>query len=277
MRAVGKLKAQGFFHAHAYCVTVLVGAQIVEPVAERENLRIGTALTHLLNAAVYVAAAYVNLAHLLAFKGKVKVQHTMGGRVLGADVYDELVVVEYLQLLHNLGHLLVVLDVIFALELLGGLAVQAYRVQLLTCVIILTQRIAYPVIAQEQASQVVVPCEHYSEKVVYLALIQLCNLPYIADRGQLRFLAVGSAHGKFYVLVCLAVLEYIYGSKALFAPVHSHNFAQKVHTVLALFKHGVAEILYIYEFNLHLCYCFFSSPIGWLVTIIGSDGKCFLS
>ena len=243
-------------------MAVLVGAQVVEPVAERQYLGVGTALAHLLNSAVYVTATDVDLAYLLALKGKVKVQYSVCGRVLWAYVYDELVIVEYLQLLHNLGHLLVILYIVFALELLGGLTLKANGIQCLARVIILAQGVSYPVVAQEQASKVVVPGELDAEKVEHLALIQLRYLPYVADGRYLWLLALCGAHANLCILTGVAVLEYIYRSKALFAPVHSHDLAQEVHSSLALTLHCVAELVQLYESDLHLCHSLLSSPVG---------------
>ena len=81
--------------AHAQGMAALVGAQVVQTVGQRQRLRISQALVHLFDAPVDISQYGVHLLDRLAVQRRAHAQYAMRGRMLRADVYDEVVRAEH--------------------------------------------------------------------------------------------------------------------------------------------------------------------------------------
>ena len=176
LHALAHLQPQTLLDAHAECVSVLRGSEIVQTVGQGQCLRIGQALAHLLDAAVYVSAVYVELADDLAFERDAETEHAVRGRVLRADVDHILTLVEYdaaLAYEAAVGHKLEVGGAV-----LRDLVAHAQGVE--RRIVILAQGVSDPVVAQIEATHVGVVEELYAEVIVCLALVEQGALPYVA-------------------------------------------------------------------------------------------------
>ena len=76
--AVGELNAHSLLNNAHESVAVHHGREIVETVGERECLRIGIALAHLLDTAVDISQVGIDALHGLAIHYGLQTKHTMG-------------------------------------------------------------------------------------------------------------------------------------------------------------------------------------------------------
>ena len=227
LHALGDLDPHRPLDAHAQRVAVLRGAEVVEPVREREGLRIGQLLAHLLDAAVDVAAVYVELADDLALERDAEAQHAVRGRVLGTDVDDVLALVEDRRALADVaavGQQLVARRIVAR-----DLVAHAQGVQ--RRVVVLAQGVSHPVVAQVEAPHVGMVQEPDAEVVEDLAFVELRGAPHVADRRQHGPLAVGRHRAQDDVLARGGGFDMVDGAEALLAPVHAREAAQEVESL----------------------------------------------
>ena len=187
LHAAAHLHAHGLLDAHAQRVAVLHGAQVVQTVGQGQCLRVGQAFVHLLDAAVDVSAVHVNLVDVLALERYSEAQHAVRGRVLGADVHYIFVVAEK----HRpfFGRLAVLCGLYFEGGVHGLFVGHAQGV-LLLWVVILAQGIAYPVVAEKEASHVGMSHKADAEEVVYFAFRKFGSAPDVGYRRQFGLLAI---------------------------------------------------------------------------------------
>ena len=202
--------------------------EVVEAVGQGEGLRIGQALAHLLDAAVYVATVHVELADDLALERDAEAQHAVRSRVLGADVDDVLVLLE--DRLAVADETSVVGEFEALGRLLGHLVAHAQGIQ--RRIVVLAQGISHPVVAQEEPAHVGVVQETDAEIVVCLAFVELGGTPQVADRIQHGVLPVRGQRPQHKVFSRAGGFEVVNHAEPLFAPVHARKAAQEVEPLL---------------------------------------------
>ena len=261
LHAVAHLHAHGFLYGHAERVAVLHGAEIVQTVGQCQSLRISHVLADLLHCAVYIAQYGIDLLDAFAFKTHAEVEHAVRRRVLRADVHHILVFAEYAVL--RARHRTVGIE----RERLGhigqGLVRHAQRIVLLGLVV-LTEGIAHPVLAHEDAAHVGVAGKFDTVEVVHLAFVDVGHIPQVAHTGQQRVFAVGGHGLQAHLPVGRGRLQLIDDAEALFLPVHTGEVDEKVHAFL------VSEAL-------HLGAQCFGSEYGRLEFVLGrfgGSGRC---
>ena len=185
LRTFGNLDTRGLLDTHAQGMAALVGAQVVQTVGQRQRLRISQALVHLFDTPVDISQYGVYLLDHLAVQRRTHTQYAMCGRMLRADIDNEVIRAEH--------HVLAPFDgpvrtqVIFFRHVGVFFILHVERVAV--HVIILAERITRPILTQVEAAHVGMPREAYAEEIVCLAFLDFRRLPYPAHRGQERILA----------------------------------------------------------------------------------------
>ena len=227
LHALGHLHPQPLLDTPAERMAVLRRPEVVEAVGKRQRLGVGQAFAHLLDAAVDVTAMHVELADDLAFERHAETQHAVRGGVLRADVDDIFVLLEQ--------------DVAVADEaavrrqfkargaVLRHFVGHAQRVE--PRVVILTQGVPHPVVAQEQAPHVGMVQETDAEIVEDFALVEFRSLPQVADRRKPALLAAGGQRPQHDVLARRGGFEVVDRPEPLFAPVHARQAAQEIESL----------------------------------------------
>ena len=218
-----------------------MGAKIVEAIGERQYLWICIFFAYFFYAAMNVTTMHIDLAYELALERQTETQNAVGGGVLRAYIDDILFIIELRierTLYASVGFKRV--EVI----LLVLLAVHPYGVHRLALVVVLSERVAHPIVAQIKTTHEGVSRKDYSEEIEYFALVHIGNEPYVAHRGTDSIIAIGGARSHSSILLGSAVLEHIYRSYSLVAPIHANHVAQKIHALLATQSlHAGAELV----------------------------------
>ena len=252
LHAVAHLDAHRLFDAHTECVPVVMGAQIVQAVGQCQGLRIGEAFAHLLDAPVNVSAVYVQLLDDFPFEGDTEPEYAVGGGMLRTDIDDVFILCkDDVTLLDDtaVGQFFIVLGGI--LRLFVG---HAERVQ--TFVIILAERMAYPVFAQVQAAHVGVSDEADAEEVVCFAFVQLGSFPDVAYAGQLRMLPMGRNRPHRLVLAGGGLFQVIDHAQSFLAPVHTGERAEEVVAIRPQFRQCLMYLFRFYKCHILIVWLF---------------------
>ena len=205
-------------------MSVLHCTQIVKTVGEAESLRVCACLAELFDTSVDIAAVRVDFLYGFAFEGDTEPEHTVCGRMLRAYVYHIFLFFEKrvpFQYVAAVGGQFVARSLVFR-----HFIFHVQRVQGL--VIVLAERMSFPVVPQEQPSEVRMSDELYAEEIVCLPLVEVRPFPEIVDRRYGCFVPVTVCHGEDYVFSGGGVFEVIYASESVFTPVHPGEAAQKV-------------------------------------------------
>ena len=168
--------AHRFFDTHTQGVAVLVCAQVIQAVGQCQCLWIGKAFAHLFDASVDVTAVYVQLLDDFPFQTYTETEHTVSGRMLRTDVDDVFIFVEQNVTLFyhaTVGQFLVVVSHVVRFFVAHTERVEAF-------VIILAERMSYPVFTQIQTAHVRVTDEMDTEEVVCFAFVELGCFPDVA-------------------------------------------------------------------------------------------------
>ena len=206
-------------------MAVHVCGQVIQAVCQCQGLRISQALTHFFNAPVDVSAIDVYFFHDFAFQGYPETQYPVSGRVLRSDVYDIFVVFK------NGMHLLFQFpgfgqfyrrDNVFI-----DFAFQTDGVDFRVSVVVFPERIAHPVVAQEQSAHVGVVDEPDAEETEYLAFIEISRCPHVRHAGQLRILAVCRFLAQDDFMLQGGGAQVVYHAQR-FAPIHAGHADQIV-------------------------------------------------
>ena len=218
------LDAHRLFDAHAQCVAVVMGAQIVQAVGQCQGLRIGEAFAHLLNASVYIAAVYVQFLDDFPFQGNTEAEDTMSSRVLRTYINNVFVLVEQdVTLLDDttIGQFLIMMGHVVRLFIGHTQRVEAF-------VIILPERMAYPVFTQVQTTHIRMADEVDAEEVICFTFVQFGSFPKVAYAGKFRILTVGG-HGPHYLILAgSGLFQVIDHTESFFSPVHTGERAEEV-------------------------------------------------
>ena len=220
----GNLDACRLLDAYTQGMAALVGAQVVQTVGQRQCLRISQALVHLLDAPVDISQYGVYLLDRLAVQRRTHAQHAMRGRMLRADVHDEVIRVEH--------HVLAPFDgpvrtqVIFLRHVGIHLILHVERVA--AHVVILKERVTGPILTQVEAAHVGMPREAYAEEIVCLAFLDFRRLPYPAHRGQERLLAPVRVRAQRHAAARPGRLQQVEHAQAA-VPVRRHKVAHVIH------------------------------------------------
>ena len=183
----------------------------------------------------------------------------MGGRVLGTDVYYIFVVAEELRLFVLYSSVRVKFQFGGSIDCL--FVVHAQRV-LCFRVVVFTHRIAYPVIAQIEASHVGMPDEHYAVEVEHFTFQEVCGFPNVANGRKFGMFPVeggGANRNLFAGNGGLQLIHYTKSARSIgsifgcirFAPVHTGEAFQKVH----LFFLPQAQHLIVQGCGLYISCC----------------------
>ena len=215
--------------------------QVVEPVGQRQSLRISKALAHLFDAAVNVTAVDVHLLHRFAGQRNPETQHAVRSRVLRPDIDHVFVVLEQ--------HVFVLFDLaVFQLvsrsRVERFVGIQSDRIDVRRSVVILAERIADPVVAQVQPAHIGVPDKADAEKIVHFAFVQVGRFPQVVHALQFRVLAVGGLRPEHDFVSQFGRTQVVNHAER-FAPVHPGHAQQQVEPHLRIvpqaFRH-VAEL-----------------------------------
>ena len=213
--AVAELYAHSLLDDAYKRMAVVHGAEIVQTVGESQCLWVCHRLHHLLHTAVNVSQMRIDALDGLIVDDGLQAEHTMCRRVVRTEVDDIVVGLEQtVLLLHELSEIVELpLRSPFRLRLVGHRELVVLR----THVVVLAQRIALEVSAQEQTSHVRVSEELYSEEVVDLTLQQVSGTPYIVYRRDDIVVADLFCHLlDADALMCVGILKKIYASEAFF-------------------------------------------------------------
>ena len=82
------------FDTHTQGVTVHMGRKVIQPVGQCQSLGIGEGFTHFFDSPVDISTVDIHFFYDFSFQGYPETEHSMCGRVLGADVYDVFVIFE---------------------------------------------------------------------------------------------------------------------------------------------------------------------------------------
>ena len=209
--------AHGFFDTHTQGMAVLVCAQVIQAVGQCQCLWIGEAFAHLFDASVDVAAVYVQLLDDFPFQTYTETEYTMSGRVLRADIDDVFIFVEQNITLFDyttVGQFFVVVSYIVRLFVRHTEWVEAF-------VIILAERMSYPVFTQIQTAHVRVTDEVDAEEIVCFTLVELGCFPDVAYTWEFRVLAIGRYGLDYLVLTCRCFFDVVNHTQAFFSPIHT--------------------------------------------------------
>ena len=218
------LDAHRLFDAHAQCMAVMMSAQIVQTVGQCQGLWIGEAFAHLFNASVNVSAVYVQLLDDFPFQGNTEAEYTVSSRVLRTDIDDVFILCKDDVTLFDdtaVGQFFIVLGGI--LRFFVG---HAERVQ--TFVIILPERMAYPVFTQVQTTHIRMADEVDAEEVVCFTFVQLGSFPKVAYAGKFRILTIGGHGPHHLILAGSGLFQVIDHTESFFSPVHTGERAEEV-------------------------------------------------
>ena len=225
LRAFRNLYSRRLLDAHAQRMTVLMRAQIVQPVRQRQSLLISKALVHLFYTAVDISQNRVYTADILTVDGSTHTQHTMSGRMLRTDVHHEILLAEH--------HILMPLyrsvrtQSVFLRHVGVHLILHVQRIRV--HIVVLAQRESLPVLAQEDAAHVRISREADAEEIEHLAFLDLCRFPQMADRRQKSVFPVRSHGFKYNAITRGSTFQIIQRAQSFFSPVHSYDVAQIVH------------------------------------------------
>ena len=231
------LDVKGLLVEQAQAVVIDLTREIVKTVEEVKCLGILERLAEFLHAAVDIAHIYVDLLDGLAVDGGTEAQHTVRGRVLGADVHHEVVLMEYLALgLHDLAAFLF----IYRGKVGLALVFDRHGVDSRILVIILAQRIAHPVDVEEKAAHIGIIDEDDAVEVIYFTLVDLGDTPQIGYRVNVGLVAVGHcdlhrAHG------IVLGRHQIVDTAEFFHPVHSDDGNEIVHRCVGIVAEGLCQ------------------------------------
>ena len=92
------------------------------------------------------------------------------------------------------------------------------------------ERIAHPVLAQEQAAHIGMSHKTDAEVIIYLTFVEFCAFPNIADSGQFSFLTVSSSGFDYFILSGSCLFQMVDYSQSIFSPVHA---GERTHKVIA--------------------------------------------
>ena len=257
------LYAHGLFDTHTQGMAVLVSAQVVQTVGQRQCLRVCKAFAHLFDTPVDISAVGIDFFDDFTFQRYAETHYAVGCGVLGTDVHHIFVIAE------ELRFLVLYRSVRVQFQFGGGinrfLIVHAQRV-LCFRVVVFTHRMPYPVVAQVEAAYVGVPYEYHAVEVEHFTLQKVCRFPDVAYRGKFGMLAVecGGADGS--PLAGDGGFQLIHHAKSArsvgsvfggirFAPVHTGEAFQKVHLFfLPQAQHFVMQGcgFYISYFHTHI-------------------------
>ncbi|CCY16554.1 putative uncharacterized protein [Prevotella sp. CAG:755] len=229
--ALADFYAHSLFDAHAERVAVLHGAEVVQTVGQGQCLGVGEAFVEFFDAAVDVAEDGVDFADALAFKVDAEVEHTVGRGVLRSDVDDVIVVAE--------DFCLRAAERAVGVERVAGglvgerLVGHAQRIVLFR-IVVLAEGESHPVFAHVDAAQVGVTGEDDAIEVVGFALVDVGDVPKVADAWDDGALAVGCRRFQGYLFACRGRHELVDDAQAaLFTPVHADEVFKEVHAFFA--------------------------------------------
>ena len=191
-----------------------------------EKLRVTESFAEFFDSAMDISRYNIYLSDHLSVDGGTETHHTVGGRMLGADIDDIFIFPEHF--LWILLHISITVESESAGIVLVHLILKTDRIQAGAGVIVLAERIAHPVIAEEEAAHVGMVYEFDSEHVVDLTLLKICHAPEIADGVDVSVFAVRAHHldGEHFPRT-RSTGEVIDHADALF-PVDTHNSREDV-------------------------------------------------
>ena len=230
--AVAHLYTHGMFNTHTQRVTVLHSTQVVQTVSQRQSLRISHTFANLLHTTVNVTQHRVDFANRLTLQVHAEVKHTVSRRVLRTNIHH--IIVGTKNFVLHLIDRAILLQLIFIRHISQRLIRHVLRIKriILLRVVILTERIAHPILAHKQAAHVRMVCKDNAIEVINLTLIHVSNIPKVANRGNHGVFAVFYHTLHTSLLMVFSILHLINHTDTLFHPVHTREVQQKVHALL---------------------------------------------
>ena len=163
------------FHAVQVRQVVLDAGHVLDPVGVGDELVPVLALPHLLGPAVVVTDIAVHIDDLLAVELEDHPQETVGARVLGAEIQDQMFLVDPFEKFGARQRLM-------GPGILGGIGSHLGGAERM----LLAQRVPFPVLGHEDAAQVPMSGKTDAVHVVHLALVPGGGRPDSGNGGDLR-------------------------------------------------------------------------------------------
>ena len=175
-----------------------------------------------------VSAVYIDLFYGLSFKGYAETEHPVCRRMLWTYVYHIFLVIEQRMPLQDVaavgGHLIarghVFIPLVFHVQGIQG------------HVIVLAQRVAFPVVPEEEPPEVRMADELDAEEVVCLPFIEVRPFPQVMHGWKTRIFPVRVGRAEHDVLSGGCILQMVYASEPVFPPVNACQAAEEVESII---------------------------------------------
>ena len=204
-------------------MTVLLCRQIVETIGKVKCLRISKRFAELLDTPVYVSAIYVDFLDGLTVERCTETQYPVCCRVLRTDIDNKFFGFEYqrrafFQFAVGCFH-----DSVR--RIIDLFVFQTHRIDCRIGIVIFTERIAYPIVAQKETAHIRVVDKPDTVEVEYFTFIKQRAVPQIGDRVQQRILTIGRFHFHRHT-IGMGRRRKVINATQRFTPVHSDDSDQ---------------------------------------------------